>query len=178
MCYLRERLAARDSGLLMSFRTIGGIMKSTLGFLALYVMTAAAGADDKKADARDAIEGYLAAALAGKAESAAALAVEGQSPSKKERIDEFKALVAVDTLKVVRVQASSKKGQAVAISEQVKLTKANPDGRDTGVLSFKLVRVNGKWLLKDIDFDTEAKAREKIDVFKKKNPDAEEVPAR
>jgi hypothetical protein len=111
-------------------------------------------------------------------DEAAALAVEGQSPAGKERIEEFRNLLGVKALRIAVVQASEKAGRAAAVSERVKLTKANPDGRDVGCLSFQLVQVDGRWLLKDIDFDTEARAKEKLEAFVKKHPDAKELPGK
>src|SRR5262249_12124091 len=82
-------------------------------------------AEQPKSNARTAVEGYVAAALAGQTGNATALAVEGQNPSRKERVEEFKALVGVKALKVVSVHASDRKGEAVAVSEPVKLTRGN-----------------------------------------------------
>ena len=66
-------------------------------------------------------------------------------------------------------------GRAMAISAVVKLRRANPDGRDSGVLVFSLVRSGAKWLVKDIDFRTEESTRGQLAGFRKKNPDAKEV---
>jgi hypothetical protein len=152
-------------------------------YLSVFVFLAAFGAtvvaEEKTAtDARRAVEGYVAAALTGKVDDAAALAVADQSPAKKKRIEEFQQQLGVKALKVVTVLASAKKGQAIAVSEKVKIIKPNPDGRDTGVLSFKLLKMKDKWLVKDIDFGTEEKAKGKVKEFGKKNPDAKEVPAK
>lgn len=148
-------------------------MKTPCTCLVLFIVAIPAFADEKP-NPRRSVEGYVAAVLAGKADDAKALAVEGQSPAKAKSIEKLKALLNVKTLKISSVHASEKKGQAVAVSEAVKLTKANPDGRDTGCLVFTLVRSGGRWLLKDIDFRTEADAREKVKAFLKKNPDAQE----
>ena len=42
---------------------------------------------------------------------------------------------------------------------------------------FTLIRKDGRWLLKDIDFETEASAKEEIKDFREANPDAKEIPA-
>lgn len=133
---------------------------------------------DISPNARETVERYAAAALADKVDYAAALAVAGQAPAQKERIEEFGKLIGVKALKIARVLASEKLGQAIAVSEAVKLAKANPDGRDTGVLVFALVRSGNKWLVKDIDFRTEGAAKERLKAFEKKNPDAKENSAK
>jgi hypothetical protein len=69
-------------------------MRSLITLAVLLVLGPAAGADDKpRIGARDVVERYIAAALAGKVEDAAALAVKGKSPAKKKRIEELKTLV-------------------------------------------------------------------------------------
>jgi hypothetical protein len=126
-------------------------------------------------NARDAVEGYVAAALAGKVDDAMALAVEGKSPAKKKRIQELAVLVGAKTLDMDRVLASEKKGQAIAVSKAIRLTKANPDGRDTGRLVFGLVKSGNNWLVRDIDFATEERAKEKVKRFENKNADVKEI---
>lgn len=138
-------------------------------------------ADEKKAEepnARQIVEQYVAAALAGKTEDAAALARPGQSPSNPERIAEFKTIVNVKALKFPSVLSSEKKSEAVAQSEAVKLPKPTPDGKDQGHVMVTLVRVDGKWRVKDIDFRSEDKAKERMKSFAEANPDAREVPAK
>ncbi len=130
----------------------------------------------KQPNGREVVESFVAAALEGKVDEAMALAVEGQGPSKKQ-IEEFPKLLSVKALKIANVLASDKRAQAIAVSEAVKLTKANPDGRDTGALVFALVKSGDKWLVKDIDFRTEGAAKERLKAFEKKNPDAKELPA-
>jgi hypothetical protein len=130
-------------------------------------------------DARGTIELYVTAALAGKVDDAAKLAVHGsspQSPAKKERIEEFKAMVDAKAIKFPTVLAG--KQQAIAVSEGVKLTKAQPDGTDKGVLIFALVKSDDEWLVKDIDFRTEESAKDQVEKFKKKYPDAKNVPSK
>src|SRR5579885_1314453 len=100
----------------------------------LAIGTLAVADERPKPDARDAVEGYVAAALAGKVDDAAAWAVEGQGPAKRKRIEEFKGRLGVRALKIAKVLVGERKGEAIAISEPVKLTKANPDGRDGGRL--------------------------------------------
>jgi hypothetical protein len=84
--------------------------------------------------------------------------------------------VGAGTLKLDRILVGENKGQAIAVSQAVKLTKANPDGRNTGRLVFGLVKSGNRWLVRDIDFRTEDEAKEKVKAFEKKNPDAKEIP--
>jgi hypothetical protein len=157
-------------------------MKPISTVLVSLFLGAALGAEDKaKAqtrNAREVLEGWVAAAMAGNVEEAAILADQNTSLAKKKGMEEFKAMVAGKLVRILVVQFSDKKGQAAAMSEAVKIAKPNPDGRDTWYLSFKLVRKNDKWILKDIDFDTEEKAKGKMEEFGKNNPDAKEIPAK
>src|SRR5262249_37766414 len=105
-------------------------------------------AQDKNLDARQVAEAYVAAALLANAAEAAALAEPGQSPAGKERIQEFKELVGAKALKLVSVHATDTQGRALAVSEPVRLTKANPNGQDKGALLFTLKKVDGKWLVR------------------------------
>ena len=97
------------------------------------------------ADARAVAEQYVAAALGGKADDAAKLAAEGQSPSKPKKIEEFKELVGKDKLALATVLASDGKKYALAVSDAVKLAKPNPAGQDAGVLVFVLVKRGDEW---------------------------------
>lgn len=139
----------------------------------LFVLLALFAADDKpKANARQAVESYVAATLAGKVEEAAAVAVEGQSPGRKKNIEEFKALVNLKELRILAVHACDKSGRATAVSEPFTLTKANPDGSDTGCVTFLINRVKDRWLVKDIDFRSKAAAQEQVKTFLKRYPEA------
>jgi hypothetical protein len=154
-------------------------MKPMITLVVLLVVGAAAGADDKpRTGAPDVVERYVAGALAGKVDDTAALAVKGKSPTKKKRIEELKTLVGAGTLKLDRVLVGENKGQAIAVSQAVRLTKANPDGRNSGRLVFGLVKSGNHWLVRDIDFPDEEGAKEKVKAFRKKNADAKEIGAR
>jgi hypothetical protein len=153
-------------------------MKPMSTFAVMFAVGTLAIADEQpKPNARNAVERYVAAALAGKDEDAAALAVEGKSPAKKKRIEELKRLLGGKALKLPTVLVGETKGEAIAVSESVKLTQANPDGRDTGCLVFGLVKSGDKWLVRDIDFPTAEAAKEKVKGFEKKNRDSKEIPA-
>jgi hypothetical protein len=131
---------------------------TTIAFL--FTLTTLASAQDKHPNARTIIEQYVAAALNGKVDDAVGLAVEGQSPAKKEKVKEFKAWVDAKTVKLPTVWSDDKKGQAIAVSEEVKVTKPQPDGQDKGYLVFALIKSGDKWRVKDIDFRNEEKAKD------------------
>lgn len=150
-------------------------MKRVTVVVVALALAVVANADDKKADAKTVAEQYVAAALAGKFEEAAGLGVEGKSPGRKEKVEEFKSLVDAKTVKLPAVWSDDKKGQAIAVSEEVKLTKAQPDGTDKGCLVFALIKTGDKWQVKDIDFGSEAQAKDQVSRFKQKNPDAKEM---
>ena len=150
-------------------------MKPAFLLATVLALSSAVLAADKAANPRAAAENYVAAALGGKVDDAIALAVPGQSPGKKEKIDEFRTLIAAKAVKLPTVWADAKTGRAVAVSEMVKIAQANA-GTQEGCLVFALVKTGDKWLIKDIDFRTEDKANEQVDKFKTKNADAKEVP--
>lgn len=80
---------------------------------------------------------------------------------------------------IQKVLISNTNERGIAASEKVRIAVANPDGREVGFLIFDLVKQNGKWLLDDVDFDTEAQAEEKLNRFIQQNhPDVVEVPAK
>lgn len=149
---------------------------NSIAILLAFTMPALA-ADTPKLDARTVSERYLAAAIAGKVDEAIALAVNGQSPSRKKTIEEVKALVGANALKLPTVWADDKKGQAIAVSAEIMLMKPSPDGLNKGHLIFNLVKTDGKWLIKDIEIRSKERAAEQMESFKKKCTDAKELPA-
>jgi hypothetical protein len=160
-------------------------MKRTLisvGLLSLSCLVTAgfppAAAQEKPPrDARGTVEGYVRSALAGKADEAAALAVAGQAPASKERIEELQGMIGVKPLRIDNVLASAKGGQAIAVSESVKLKKANPDGSDTGAIVFTVTKMADQWRIRDIDFRSIDDAKERLKAFAMKYADAKEIPA-
>jgi len=155
-------------------------MQRACAILVLLIAASVVVADDKpkvKArNARETLEGWIAAALAGEVDKATPLADPNTSLAAEKGVKKFQKRLGVKALKIPTVYVSEKQGQAAAMSEAVTLTKANPDKRDSGVLSFLLIRVEGKWLLKDIDFDTKERAAVKVKDFPKQYPDAKELP--
>ncbi len=154
-------------------------MRFAIPFLIVTLPGSACADDSKKPDVRNprqVIEAYVTAALTGKTDDAIALAVEGQSAARKKRIEEMKALLDVPALRIAGVHASEKAAQALALSEKVKLTKAQPDGRDSGCLLFTLIKRKDRWLVKDVDFRSQENAGERVQTFLKQNPDTKEIP--
>ncbi len=126
-------------------------------------------------DVRVAVEAWSAAALAGKTDEAAALAVSGTSPGSDETIESLRQLLDGQSLDIYTVIANSTTGNALAISHRLTLPEPDPDGRSTGRLVFTLTRNSGKWLLSDVDFDSLEEAAEKIEAFGQEDPDARQV---
>jgi hypothetical protein len=63
------------------------------------------------------------------------------------------------------------------MSEKAKISKPNPDGRNTGIVTFELQKLNDKWLVEDVDFDTDERAMQRHYEFLQNHPDAVKVPA-
>lgn len=123
---------------------------------------------------RSVIEAYVAAALAGKVDAAVAMTL--RPAIDKEYVEDLNDMIEAESLEIPIVWWGEKKGQAIARTKQVKITEADPDGRDTGYLVFLLVMSDGKWLVDDIDFDTAEKAKQQVADFKKANLDAKSLP--
>ena len=141
-----------------------------------------AGADQPKKEARDArgtAEAFLAAALEGKAKEAAALGEPGQSPSREEKVQrELTDGLATMQVGLVSVHVSGKGNRALVITDTVQLAEPNPDGRDKGQLVLTLTRKGKRWLVRDIDFESEESAKEELKRFLKEFPDARHDPDR
>ena len=127
---------------------------------------------------RSVTEAYVAAALSGKVDDAVAIALADTTASDQKQVKELNAFIEAETLKIPIVWVGEKRGQALAVTEQVKLTEADTDGPDTGYLVFLLVKSQGKWLVDDIDFNTEERAKRQVEDFKKKNLDARSLPGK
>ncbi len=133
-------------------------------------------APKEKRNARQVAEAYVSAALAGQTKEAMALAEPGQSPSSEARIADLPKRLVVKTLSLPRVYVSDS-GRALAVSEVVVLTRAQPDGQDQIQLVVTLALRGGNWLVRDVDFRTPDGAKEQVQRFHRKNPDAKELPA-
>jgi len=126
---------------------------------------------------RQVVEDYVAAALAGRTGDAAALAEPGQSTESKNTIESFRKVLDVKSLETDSVRIAAKDGRALVVSKPLTLKEPNPDGQDTGRLVFTLAQSEGKWLVRDVDFESEATAADEIERFEKEHPDAKQVEA-
>lgn len=126
--------------------------------------------------ARSAVETYVAAGLAGDTSKAAGVA--RNSPGSARQIEEFAENLNVKRLAIewVYVSDNAKSGAALAISESVTLTDPNPDGQDTGVLVFTLVRSKDAWYVNDIDFESEKGAEDEMKRFFRQHPEVVVLP--
>ena len=129
------------------------------------------------ANATTCVRAFLAAALAGKVDEAAALADGDQLPV--EQIRELRDQIKAKKVTVISVLASETgpRKQALAITESVQVAKPNPDGRDTGKLVITLAKRDDRgWLVQDIDFESEDSVKGELDRFLRDFPDAQPVP--
>lgn len=152
------------------------IIVATAAILMASTAVPTAGAADKAEpkhyNAREAVEAFLAAALAGKAKPTDDLCDPRTRVAKQAK--ELKGLLRVDKLDVVTVHASEsgKRKEALAITKKIQIKESDPDGRDTGRLVLILTKKTKRWLVKDIDFETEESATEELKRFLKTFPDA------
>lgn len=133
---------------------------------------------EKEPDARSVVEAFIASALAGDVSKAAALAKN--SPADPKRIRELPEFLNVQRLKIetVYVNDSAKPTRALATSVAVKLDEEhkNPDGRRDGFTVFTLELTDDKWLVTDIDFETESGVEKELNEFLKANPNSIGLP--
>lgn len=127
-------------------------------------------------DPRLVIEAYVAAALAGKVDDAVSLGLEGRQASDKTQVLELNEMIDAPTINVQIVWAGVKNGLAIAVTEQVTVTEADLGEPVTGYLVFSLKNLEDKWLVDDLDFDTEEKSNKQVEEFRKENLDAEFLP--
>src|SRR5689334_23069586 len=119
--------------------------------------SAAVGADDptKGPDARQTAQKFLDAALAGRAKEAAALGEPGKSYSREGKMKECQD-IGVEKLAFVIVNADDQ--FALAITEKI----VEPKRKQEGQLTLRLVKKDKRWLIRDVDFRTEEKAKEQL----------------
>jgi hypothetical protein len=138
--------------------------------LILTVMGVLRGEEPKPQD-RDAPQttaAFLDAALSRKFKEAAAMGEPGKAYSREEAIRQF-AELNVKKLAIVSVHADPV--NALSITENVK-----GDHNREGPLVLTLVRKDGRWLIRDVDLETEASAKDELERFLKKYPDARSLP--
>ncbi len=155
-------------------------MKSTIPVIALSLilccgLVAPAQQKPENHGPLDVVQAYLAAALEGRAEDAARLAKPGSSPASRKQVEEIPLLLKNKTVIIRSVFVSDSQGEALAISEPVQLAEANPDGRDTGCLTFLLDRSDGKWRVSDIDFGSETDANQDLAEFRERVPPGSQI---
>jgi hypothetical protein len=129
-------------------------------------------------NARSVVEAYLGSALAGDVATATSLAKN--SPADPKRIQELPEFLNIQRLKIetVYVNDLAKPTQALATSVAVKLDEEhkNPDGQRDGFLVFRLEFTDDKWLVIDIDFETESGAEKELNRFLKANSHSIGIP--
>ena len=148
-------------------------MRTFSGMLTALLVVGGGGlfAADKK-DAprtpRQTAQTFLDAAIAGRADEAAALGQPGQSPSRAEKIKKEFGELNLKKLAVIRVYA----GKDAAL-----VMTGNAKHKDrTGPMVLTLVKKDGRWLVRDIDLETEASAQGELKRFQEKHPDAKPEP--
>ena len=132
----------------------------------------------KAPDARSVVEAYVASALTGDVAKAASLAKN--SPADPKRIQDLPEFLNVQRLKIetVYINDPAKPTQALATSVAVRLEEEHkdPDGRRDGFMVFTLEFTDDKWLVIDIDFETESGAEKELNKFLKANPNSIGIP--
>jgi hypothetical protein len=131
------------------------------------------GADDaKKApDALQTARAFLNFALTGQTKAAANLGEPGKSYDREEKIKEFERLDPKKPLAIVRFEADDE--YALAITESVKEVRRKGKTRE-GPLSIRLVKKDGRWLIRDIDMGSKSAAMN-LERFRREHPKAKVV---
>src|SRR5688500_11022757 len=117
------------------------------------------GADEPKKDLgpRPAAEAFLEAALAGRAKEAAALGEPGTAYSREEKCEEFAEL---NPKNLALGSRDAGDEHALAITEKVK-----GDRGRAGRLVRTLVKKDKRWLIRDVDLESEDSAKKKLKRF-------------
>ena len=116
-------------------------------------------------DARAVAERYVAAALEGRIDEAVALVPAGRGPTSRRGIREFAALFGGKSLDLALVRVSEKRGRGIAVSETVKPNQPIPDGPDPVTVVLEMGRDGGDWLIRDVDFDSDERAAQRLANF-------------
>jgi RNA polymerase sigma factor (sigma-70 family) len=122
-------------------------------------------------DARQTAMAFLTAALAGKTKEAAALGQPGQGPSRPKKVEEL-APFKGQNVAIARLHADE--ANALAVTGPVILREHR--GARKGMIQLTLVKKDGRWLVRDIDFETEESAKAELQRFLAKHPGAKQVP--
>jgi hypothetical protein len=128
----------------------------------------AADEDKKPLDAVQTAKKFLDDGLNGRAKEAAELGEPGKAYSREDKIKKSFGVLDAKRIRLVRVVADEE--FALAITEPVKETKRN----QSGALSIQLVKKDGRWLIRDVDFGDE-QADKNLKRFEGERPDAKGV---
>ena len=148
-------------------------MKFALAVAAAFVaasnLTSAEESKEKPLGPRETVLAYVDAATNGRIEEAAKLGEPGQTPSQPKAIKENFSAVQVGKFAVKSVHADA--SAALAISSDVK------DDRDRkGPLVFTLAKKDDRWLIRDIDLESAETAKDELQRFLERRPDAKLIP--
>jgi len=122
---------------------------------------------EKERDARQTAETFLTAALAGKAKEAAALGEPGKAWSREDKIKDDFADWKVKKLAITSMHADD--DNALVITEKVAGKKRE------GPLVIILVKQDKRWLIRDVDHETEDSVKEELKRFQQKYRQARPV---
>jgi uncharacterized protein (TIGR03067 family) len=132
----------------------------------------------KEPDARSVVEAYVAAALSGDVAKAATLAKN--APADTKRIKELPEFLNVQRLKIQTVYvndpANPKKALATSVAVKLDEEHKQPDGQRDGFMVFTLELTDGKWLVIDIDFESEVGSEKELKRFLEANPNSFGLP--
>jgi hypothetical protein len=118
--------------------------------------------------ARQTVEAFLKAALAGKVQEARAFVERGMVP--ENQVKELHEL-GVKELGLTSVHADD--ANAVAVTDKVTVRDAG--GRREGHLLLTLVKKGKRWLVRDIDFEEPGRMKQKLKRFVREHPNAKLV---
>lgn len=128
------------------------------------------GADERKKapDALQTVRAFLSFAFMGDYKAAAELGEPGKSYSREEKIKEFDKVDAKKPPTIDRFEADEE--YALAITEAV----ATKDKKQAGPLSIRLVKKDGRWLIRDVDMGAKS-ATKNLERFRRERPKAKVI---
>jgi hypothetical protein len=151
-------------------------MRWVIAAIVLLSGTAGIATEKIHSNPRLVIEAYVDAALAGKVDDAVSLGLPDRAASDQTQVIELYKLIDAPTVKIPAVWVSVKNGHAIAVTEQVTIKEPDLDKPESGYFVFSLEKLEDRWLVDDIDYDSEIEANEQVEEFKKANLDAESLP--
>jgi polysaccharide biosynthesis/export protein len=126
-------------------------------------------------DPAAAAEAYLKAALEGRTDDAVALAESSSSASLPGNIEKLRGEVVGERPVLESVYVSEKEHAAIAVTSRLSLKGTQPEGRKRGRLLLTLARMEGAWLIKGVDIETDETAVQEIKKFEEQYADAMKV---